>query len=71
MKKVYQPTGQSYIPGRPYPVYMMTNKFNVEVVDDRMIIPSSKYGVPVIAVPEPPTLLDLKLFSPEMNLRKH
>ena len=59
MKKVYQPTGRSSIPDHQYPVCMMTNKFNVEVVDDRMLIPSSKYHVPVTAVPEPQTTLDL------------
>ena len=53
-----------------YAVVMVTNKFNVEVVDDRMLLPSSKYQVPFIAVPEPPTTWDLKLFSPAMNLKE-
>ena len=67
MKKSYQPTGLSSIPGYPYPVYMVTNMFNLEMVDDRILIPNSKYRVPVIAVPEPPTSLDLKLSSPEIK----
>ena len=52
MKKSYQPTDPSSIPGYPYPVYMVTNMFNVEMVDDRILIPNSKYQVPVIAIPE-------------------
>ena len=70
MRKLYQPASQSSIPGHPYQVYMVTNKFNQEVVDDRMLLPSSKYRVPFIAVPEPQTTWDLKLFSPEMNLKE-
>ena len=42
---------------------MVTNKFNVKVVDDRMLLPSSKYRFPVIADPEQQTKLDLKLFA--------
>ena len=67
MKKSYQPTGQYTITGHPYPVYMVTNMFNKEMVDDRILIPSSKHRVPVIDVPEPPTTLDLKLSSPEIK----
>ena len=70
MRKLYQPANQSSIPGHPYQVYMVTNKFNVEVVDDKLLLPSSKYQVPFIAVPEPQTTWDLILFSPEMNLKE-
>ena len=70
MRKLYQPASQSSIPGHPYTIYIVTNKFNVEVVDDRMLLHSSKYRFPVIAVPKPPTTLDVKLFSTEIKLRK-
>ena len=59
MRKLYQPASQSSRPGHPYPVCMVTNKFNIEVVNDRMFLPSSKNQVPVIAVLEPQTMLDL------------
>ena len=67
MKKSYQPTGQYTITGHPYPVYMVSNIFNEEMVDERILIPNNKYRVPVIAVPEPQTTLDLKLSSPEIK----
>ena len=63
MRKLYQPASQSSIPGHEYPIYMVTNKFNVEVVDDAL----KQQQVPYL---EPPTTLDLKLFSTEMKLRK-
>ena len=67
MRKLNQPASQSSIPGHQYPIYMLTNKFNVEVVDDRMLLRSSKY---LIAVSEPPTTLDLKLFFNRDEIKK-
>ena len=67
MRKLNQLASQSSIPGHPHHIYMVTNKFNVEVVDVRMLLRSSKY---LIAVPEPSTTLDLELFSTEMKFRK-
>ena len=46
----------------PQPVYVFNNKHHIPTVDeDKVFVPSRRFGCPMMAIPQVGTVLDMKI----------